>query len=222
TEEGPCPSCHGGRLRPESLAVKVADKGLLDVGRMTVTESLEWFDSIATTPPRDEKAIAAQPLHEIRGRLKFLRAAGRGDLTLDRGAGTLSGGEAQRIRLATQLGSGLVGCMYVLDEPSIGLHPRDTGRLIDTLEGLKKLGNTIVVVEHDEEMIRASDHIVDLGPGAGVRGGQLMASGTPEQIERSKESLTGAYLRGEKSIGLPGERRKGEHALVIHGATRHN
>jgi excinuclease ABC subunit A len=222
TEEGVCPACQGGRLRAESLAVTVGGKNLRDLARMTVGDALAFFGELGAKLTRDERQIAAQPLHEIGGRLKFLRDVGLDYLSLDRSAGTLSGGEAQRIRLATQLGSGLVGCMYVLDEPSIGLHPRDTGRLVDTLNGLRDLGNTIVVVEHDEEMIRGADHVVDLGPGAGVRGGQLIASGTPAEIERSAESLTGAYLRGEKSIGLPGERRKTEHALVIHGATRHN
>jgi excinuclease ABC subunit A len=225
TEEGVCPECQGGRLRRESLAVTVGEKGLRDVGRMTVTDALAFFDGLESGEgalARDEKKIAAQPLHEIRGRLRFLRDVGLDYLTLDRGAGTLSGGEAQRIRLATQLGSGLVGCMYVLDEPSIGLHPRDTGRLIATLMGLRDLGNTIVVVEHDEEMIRAADHVVDLGPGAGLRGGQVVASGPVAAIERHPTSLTGAWLRGDAAIPTPETRRAGDGKLVVRGATRNN
>jgi len=220
TEEGVCPSCQGGRLTAESLAVTVGGRNVRDVTRMTVEESLAFFGGLELAP--DPAKIAAQPLHEIRGRLKFLRDVGLEYLTLDRPAGTLSGGEAQRIRLATQLGSGLVGCMYVLDEPSIGLHPRDTKRLIDTLFGLRDLGNTIVVVEHDEEMIRAADHVVDLGPGAGVHGGQVIASGTPAQIERDAASLTGAFLRGERRIEAPAERRAATSHLVVRGATRNN
>jgi len=220
TEEGPCPGCLGGRLRPESLAVTVGERSLRDLGRLTVAEAIPLFESLELA--RDDQAIAKQPLHEIRGRLRFLRDVGLEYLTLDRATGTLSGGEAQRIRLATQLGSGLVGCMYVLDEPSIGLHPRDTRRLIGTLRGLQRLGNTMIVVEHDEEMIRAADHVVDLGPGAGVRGGQVVASGPVAAVERHPTSLTGAWLRGEASIAAPERRRAGSDHLVVRGATRHN
>jgi len=222
TEEGPCPSCGGGRLKPDALAVTVGGRSLRDVARFTVTEARDFFAALPAQLSAADRAIAAQPLHEIGGRLQFLGDVGLDYLTLDRSAGTLSGGEAQRIRLATQLGSGLTGCMYVLDEPSIGLHPRDTGRLIETLLGLKALGNTIVVVEHDEEMMRAADWIVDLGPGAGVHGGKVVASGPLDAIERSRESLTGAWLRGDAAIELPAERRRGRGHLAIRGAHRHN
>ena len=223
TEEGVCPSCRGGRLRAESLAVTVGGKNLRDLGAMTVADALVFFDLLSDRAlDRAERKIAAQPLHEVRGRLRFLSDVGLDYLTLDRAAGTLSGGEAQRIRLATQLGSGLVGCMYVLDEPSIGLHSRDTRRLLDTLHGLRDLGNTIVVVEHDEELIRAADHVVDLGPGAGVRGGQVVASGTVDEIERHATSLTGAWLRGDAVIATPLERRRASGELVVRGATRNN
>jgi len=222
TEEGPCPSCGGGRLKPEALAVTVGGRSLREVGQQTVAEARAFFEALPKSLSKAEQQIAAQPLHEIGGRLRFLSDVGLDYLTLDRSAGTLSGGEAQRIRLATQLGSGLVGCMYVLDEPSIGLHPRDTGRLIETLQGLKALGNTIVVVEHDEEMMRAADWIVDLGPGAGVHGGAVVASGPLETVEATRDSLTGAWLRGEAAIETPAERRKGSGRLVVRGANRHN
>ncbi len=223
TEEGVCPSCGGGRLKPEALAVTVGGSGLREVGRFTVGEALAFFERLPKSGlSKAEQQIAAQPLQEVRGRLRFLADVGLEYLTLERASATLSGGEAQRIRLATQLGSGLVGCMYVLDEPSIGLHPRDTGRLIDTLQGLKALGNTIVVVEHDEELMRAADWIVDLGPGAGVHGGNVVASGPLATIEASRESLTGAWLRGDAAIETPAERRKGTGRLVVRGATCHN
>ncbi|MBL8842440.1 MAG: excinuclease ABC subunit UvrA [Planctomycetes bacterium] len=223
TEEGSCPSCGGGRLKPEALAVTVGGQGLREVGRLTVGEALDFFAQLPKAGlSKAEQQIAAQPLQEVRGRLRFLVDVGLDYLTLERASATLSGGEAQRIRLATQLGSGLVGCMYVLDEPSIGLHPRDTGRLIETLQGLKKLGNTIIVVEHDEEMMRAADWIVDLGPGAGVHGGEVVASGPFAAIEACATSLTGAWLRGDAAIATPAERRKGSGKLLVRGATRHN
>src|SRR5262249_19142694 len=220
TEEGVCPSCQGGRLTAEALAVTVGGKNVRDVTRMTVEEALAFFGGLALAAA--ETKIAAQPLQEIRGRLKFLRDVGLEYLTLDRSAGTLSGGEAQRIRLATQLGSRLVGCIYRLDAPSIGLHPRDTGRLIETLGGLRDLGNTLVVVEHDEEMIRAADHVIDLGPGAGIRGGQVVAAGTVAAVARHPTSLTGAWLRGESRIEPRPERRRSKSQLVVRGATRNN
>ena len=222
TAEGTCPSCGGGRLRPDALAVTVGGQSLREVGRFTVAAARRFFTELPAALTAADQKIAEQPLHEIGGRLKFLSDVGLDYLTLDRPAGTLSGGEAQRIRLATQLGSGLTGCMYVLDEPSIGLHPRDTGRLIETLMGLKALGNTIVVVEHDEEMMRAADWIIDLGPGAGVHGGKLVASGPVAAIEASRESLTGAWLRGEAAIETPAQRRNGRGHLTVRGATRHN
>ncbi|MEY2675366.1 MAG: excinuclease subunit UvrA [Actinomycetota bacterium] len=203
--EIPCPACDGARLKPEVLAVKVADHSIHDVVAMSLGDSFKFFDSIQLAE-RDVK-IAAQVLREIKARLDFLLAVGLDYLSLERSAGTLSGGEAQRIRLATQIGSGLTGVLYVLDEPSIGLHQRDNRRLIDTLIKLRDLGNTLLVVEHDEDTIKASDWVVDIGPGAGVNGGEVVHSGTYADLLKNKASITGAFLSGRESIELPAKRR---------------
>lgn len=219
----PCPACHGKRLRPESLAVTIDGKNIMDVAAMSIAEAVRWVDELAGKLTERERAIAEQVLKEIRSRLGFLIDVGLDYITLDRPASTLSGGEAQRIRLATQVGSALTGVLYVCDEPSIGLHPVDNGRLIATLKRLRDLGNTLIVVEHDEAMIRAADWVVDLGPGAGEQGGRVVAVGTPEDIARNPNSLTGAYLSGRKQIPIPERRRPGNGKfLVIHGARANN
>ncbi|MDW8344174.1 MAG: excinuclease ABC subunit UvrA [Verrucomicrobiae bacterium] len=216
-----CPDCHGARLRPESLAVTVGGRSMVDITRMSIAEALTFFERLEL--PAFQQKVAAEVLKEIRARLGFLRDVGLDYLTLDRQTDTLSGGEAQRIRLATQVGAGLVGVLYVLDEPSIGLHQRDNARLLATLRHLRDLGNTVVVVEHDEETIRAADYIVDLGPGAGVHGGEIVAIGTLEDILQSPRSLTGRYLRGELTIPVPKARhRPGSNWLVVEGAREHN
>ena len=217
-----CPKCKGARLRPEALAVTISAKNVFETTRMSIVEALPFFQAI---DPGLEKSVIAEPiLKEIVSRLSFLRDVGLGYLTLDRTAGTLSGGEAQRIRLATQVGSGLVGVCYVLDEPSIGLHQRDNGKLIRTLARLRDIGNTVIVVEHDEETIRAADHIVDLGPGAGDHGGHVVAQGALDDILASKDSLTGAYLRRDRMIDVPVKRRKVslKKAIVLKGARQNN
>ena len=189
-----CDACGGKRLRPESLAVKVADKNIADVSAMSIKEAVKFFKDISLS--ETQMTIARQILKEIRARLQFLSNVGIDYLTLDRAAGTLSGGEAQRIRLATQIGSGLTGVLYILDEPSIGLHQRDNKKLLDTLKELRDIGNTVIVVEHDEETIRESDYVIDLGPGAGLDGGYVVAHGTPQEIEQNETSITGLYLSG--------------------------
>src|SRR5690606_33388426 len=191
----PCPDCQGARLRPESRAVKVDGRSILDVTAMSIGHALEYFQSLKLT--ETQRFIAERILKEIRERLGFLVSVGLDYLSLDRQAGTLSGGESQRIRLATQIGSGLVGVLYILDEPSIGLHQRDNKKLIATLERLRDLGNTVIVVEHDEETIRMADYVLDLGPGAGVHGGDIVVQGTPKQVMAEKKSLTGQFLKGE-------------------------
>ncbi|MBE3519476.1 MAG: excinuclease ABC subunit UvrA [Firmicutes bacterium] len=216
----PCPACHGTRLRPEALAVTVGDKNIAEVTDMSVDEALSFVNSLRLTPR--EEAIAGQVLKEIRARLTFLRDVGLGYLTLSRTAGSLAGGEAQRIRLATQIGSGLVGVLYVLDEPTVGLHPRDAGRLLDTLEKLRDLGNTLLVVEHDEETIRRADHIIDIGPGAGEHGGRVVAQGTIEEIMASPASITGKYLSGKIKIEVPPRRKPDGRYIEIKGAREHN
>ncbi|MEW6755917.1 MAG: excinuclease ABC subunit UvrA, partial [Candidatus Latescibacterota bacterium] len=217
----PCPVCGGGRLRPEALAVTLAGLSLPQVTGMPVAQSHRFFQELRLDPVRQR--IAEEPLKEIRGRLQLLVDIGLDYLTLDRGAHTLSGGEAQRIRLASQIGSGLVGVVYVLDEPSIGLHHRDNQRLLDTLKRLRDLGNTVIVVEHDEETIRQADLVVDFGPGAGERGGQLVVAGTPEEVAARPESQTGQYLAGTCAIPIPGQRRRGNGKwLEIVGARHHN
>ena len=203
--EIPCPSCEGARLRPEVLAIKVADTSISDVAALSLGDCVGFFSKL-TLDKRDEK-IAAQVLREIRARLDFLMAVGLDYLSLERAAGSLSGGEAQRIRLATQIGSGLTGVLYVLDEPSIGLHQRDNRRLIDTLIKLRELGNTLIVVEHDEDTIRTSDWVVDIGPGAGINGGKVVHSGPYKDLLLNKESITGDYLSGRRKIETPSTRR---------------
>ena len=219
--ERPCPTCRGARLRRESLAIKIAGRSLFDVVRDTIKDSARFFEGLALN--ERDAVIARRVLKEIRERLGFLMNVGLDYLTLDRPAATLSGGEGQRIRLATQIGSGLVGVLYILDEPSIGLHQRDNRRLLETLKRLRDLGNTVLVVEHDEETIRAADFVVDLGPGAGELGGYLVALGTPGEIMANPESLTGQYLSRKKSIPVPSQRRKGSGAfLTIHNPREHN
>jgi len=220
----PCPTCQGKRLRPEALAVTVAGVNIAEVTSWPVVKTLQWVKELQESrlTPR-EKAIAHQILKEITNRLRFMVDVGLDYLTLDRRAGTLSGGEAQRIRLATQIGSQLMGVLYVLDEPSIGLHQRDNARLIRTLQAMRDLGNTLLVVEHDEETMRAADWIIDLGPGAGENGGYLVAQGTPQDIMAHPTSITGAYLSGRMRIPVPQKRRTGNgHSLVIRGARENN
>jgi excinuclease ABC subunit A len=216
----PCPECHGARLRPESLAVKVGGIGIHELTGMSARRAIEWFERLDLS--ETERQIARLILREIDERLRFLDNVGVGYLSLERAAATLSGGEAQRIRLATQIGSSLVGVLYILDEPSIGLHQRDNERLIATLERLRDLGNTVIVVEHDEGTMLAADHLVDLGPGAGEHGGELVAEGTPKQVMRVKRSLTGQFLSGARTIPLPAKRRPPTGAITIEGAAQHN
>jgi len=217
----PCPECKGARLRPEALAVTVGGKNIWEVTKLTVREALEFFENLKLT--EREEMIAHQILKEIKNRLQFMADVGLDYLTLDRPANTLAGGEAQRIRLATQIGSQLTGVLYVLDEPSVGLHPRDNARLIATLKRLRDLGNTVIVVEHDEATMRAADWIVDLGPGAGIHGGYVVATGTPEEIARNPKSLTGQYLAGIRRIPIPAKRREPKDKwLVVRGAREHN
>ena len=216
-----CPDCHGKRLKPEILAVTVGDKNIADLSEMSIKEALEFIDGLKLSE-KDEQ-IAHQILKEIKARLNFLVDVGLDYLTLSRSAGTLSGGESQRIRLATQIGSSLVGVLYILDEPSIGLHQKDNEKLLQTLRHLTDIGNTLIVVEHDEDTMYAADHIVDIGPGAGIYGGELVAQGTVKDIMKCKESLTGQYLSGEKKIFVPRERREGNgEKLVIKGARQNN
>ncbi|MBR5187318.1 MAG: excinuclease ABC subunit UvrA [Clostridia bacterium] len=217
----PCPSCKGKRLSPEILSVTVGGLNIYELCSLNVSSALQFFEGLKLD--ETEKKIAKEILKEIRSRLGFLKSVGLDYLTLWRKAGTLSGGEAQRIRLATQIGSSLVGVMYILDEPSIGLHQRDNGKLINTLCHLRDTGNTVIVVEHDEETMMASDFIVDIGPGAGIHGGNVVAAGTPEEIMANEKSLTGAYLSGRKKISVPTERRKGNgEKLKIVGASENN
>ena len=216
----PCPECKGARLRPESLAVKVGGLGVHELTAMSAKRAIEWFGSLDMTDT--ERQIARLILREIEERLRFLDNVGVGYLSLERAASTLSGGEAQRIRLATQIGSSLVGVLYILDEPSIGLHQRDNQRLIGTLERLRDLGNTVIVVEHDEGTMRAADHLVDLGPGAGEHGGWLVAEGRPADVMAVEESLTGRFLAGAEEIPVPRRRRRPSGYLGIEGASQHN
>jgi len=219
----PCPVCQGKRLKPESLAVTIDQGNIMDVSAMSVTQALGWFEAIAGVLTEREQLIAREIFKEIRARLGFLRDIGLDYLTIDRASATLSGGEAQRIRLATQIGSGLMGVLYICDEPTIGLHPADDFRLIATLKRLRDLGNTILVVEHDEAMMRAADHIIDMGPGAGEHGGWIVATGSLADIMICKESITGQYLSGVRQIPLPPKRRPGSgEELVIRGARENN
>ncbi|OGW61972.1 MAG: excinuclease ABC subunit A [Nitrospirae bacterium RBG_16_64_22] len=216
----PCVVCGGRRLKPESLAVKIAGLSIADVSRLSIARTLDFFQTVPLSPAEQE--IAARILKEIRERLGFLVNVGLEYLTLDRAAGTLSGGEGQRIRLATQIGSSLMGVLYILDEPSIGLHQRDNARLLATLKRLRDVGNTVIVVEHDEETILDADYVIDMGPGAGVHGGEIVAQGSPSEILRHEESLTGKYLSGRLSIPFPERRRKPKGALVVTRASANN
>lgn len=217
----PCPVCHGARLKPEVLSILIGGKNICQVTALTVRDCLKFFAALKLTPRQE--LIARQVLKEIIARLQFLNDVGLDYLTLDRSAGTLSGGEAQRIRLATQIGSGLTGVLYILDEPSIGLHQRDNGKLLETLKHLRNLGNTLIVVEHDEETMYAADEIVDIGPGAGEHGGQVVAQGTAEEIKLVEDSVTGQYLSGRKFIAVPKQRRSGDgRYLTVKGARGNN
>lgn len=216
-----CAACRGKRLRPEALGVTVGGKNIYDLTFLSVADSIEFFDTLELS--ESQQKIASQVLKEIKSRLKFLKDVGLDYLTLERAAETLSGGEAQRIRLATQIGSSLVGVMYILDEPSIGLHQRDNQKLIDTLTYLRDQGNSVIVVEHDEQTLRTADYLIDLGPGAGVHGGNITAVGTPEEVMRVGESLTGQYLAGTLRMALPEKRRKGNgFSIKLTGVTEHN
>ena len=219
--ESTCPTCGGKRLNKEALSVIVGDKNIMEFTAMSVVQALEWLDKLTLT--ETQAKIAELVIKEIRNRLQFLKDVGLDYLTLDRLAGTLSGGEAQRIRLATQIGSRLSGVLYVLDEPSIGLHQRDNARLIETLKNMRDLGNSLIVVEHDEETMMSADWIVDIGPGAGIHGGNVMASGTPLEVMKNENSITGLYLSGKKRIDVPKSRRKGNGKYVeIQGASENN
>ncbi len=220
----PCEACHGARLKPQALAVKVGAKHIAEVTDMSIRQAGDWFTGLEGRLKPKDREIAARILKEIRARLKFLSDVGLDYLTLSRMAGSLSGGESQRIRLASQIGSGLTGVLYVLDEPSIGLHQRDNARLLETLTHLRDLGNTVIVVEHDEDAIRLADHVVDIGPGAGVHGGRVVAEGTPQQVMANADSLTGQYLTGAQSVPVPKTRRKPEklRAIKVRGARANN
>ncbi|MBQ7226603.1 MAG: excinuclease ABC subunit UvrA [Clostridia bacterium] len=220
-EETPCPICHGQRLNKQALSVTVGGKNIDEFCRMSVTDELKFLDTLSFT--ESEMQIAKEIMKEIRARLGFMKSVGLEYLTLARKSATLSGGEAQRIRLATQIGSSLVGVLYILDEPSIGLHQRDNSKLIGTLKKLRDVGNTVIVVEHDEETMLESDYIVDIGPGAGVHGGEIVAQGTPEEIMANESSITGAYLSGRREISVPKERRPGNGSyLSVFGARENN
>ncbi len=216
-----CPTCHGDRLKPEMLAVTVGDINIADLTKLSLSQSRQFFEDLKLTTRQE--FIGKEILKEIKERLEFLNDVGLDYLTLARSSGTLSGGEAQRIRLATQIGSRLVGVLYVLDEPSIGLHQRDNMKLIETLKHLRDIGNTLIVVEHDEETILEADHVIDIGPGAGEHGGMLTAQGTPDDIKHNKESLTGQYLSGDKEIPVPKERHEGNGKFItVYGAQENN
>ncbi|MDO4811080.1 MAG: excinuclease ABC subunit UvrA [Eubacteriales bacterium] len=219
--ECPCPDCQGRRLRSEALAVTVGEKSIYAATELPVNEALAFFNDLTLT--ETQQLIAAQILKEIRARLGFLQSVGLSYLTLSRSSGTLSGGESQRIRLATQIGSSLMGVLYILDEPSIGLHQRDNDKLLATLQRLRDLGNTLIVVEHDEDTMRAADYLIDIGPGAGSRGGHVVAAGTPEEVMANPASLTGQYLSGKKKIDMPAHRREGNGKwLTVRGARENN
>jgi len=217
----PCPACGGARLRPASLAVTIGDHNIFEVGEMSITDCVAFFKTVELS--ERDRLIAERVFKEVLERLQFMLDVGLDYLSLNRASGTLAGGEAQRIRLASQIGSGLVGVLYVLDEPSIGLHQRDNRRLIETLVRLRNLGNTVIVVEHDEETIRVADHVVDIGPGAGEHGGEIIVSGTVKDVLKSKRSITGQYLSGKRSIAVPALRREpGDQWLAVRGAREHN
>ena len=219
-----CEKCNGKRLKLETLAVKINKMDIADVSRFTIEEARKWFLDLSNILNEQELAISKQVLKEINDRLGFLTSVGLSYLSISRNSGTLSGGESQRIRLASQIGSGLSGVLYVLDEPSIGLHQRDNERLLHTLQKLRDLGNTVIVVEHDEEAILIADHVIDIGPGAGINGGEIIAQGTPAEIKEKKESITGNYLAGIKKIDVPKKRRSvnpNKH-IIIRGASGNN
>jgi excinuclease ABC subunit A len=219
--EVPCPSCDGARLKPATLAVTIGDKNIYEIGELSIHDARDFFEHIDLS--ERDRLIAERVFKEVNERLQFLLDVGLDYLSLNRGAGTLAGGEAQRIRLASQIGSGLVGVLYVLDEPSIGLHQRDNQRLIDTLVRLRDLGNTVIVVEHDEETIRVADYVVDIGPGAGEHGGEVVVAGSVAQLLKSKASITGQYLAGKRQIAVPEMRRQpGEEWIAVRGAREHN
>ena len=220
----PCESCNGYRLKPEALAVKINKKHISEISQLSIEEADEWFKKVDKTLTKQQKQIAEKILKEINERLTFLMNVGLDYLSLARSSATLSGGESQRIRLASQIGSGLTGVLYVLDEPSIGLHQRDNNRLLETLRRLRDLGNTVLVVEHDEDAILAADHLIDIGPGAGVHGGQVVASGTPKEVMKAKNSITADYLTGKREVVIPEKRRKGKkgQSLKLIGATGNN
>lgn len=216
-----CQTCHGYRLNPQALSVKINDVNIGQVSEVSINRALDFFETVALS--EQEKVIAKPILKEIKDRLSFLRNVGLDYLTLSRASGTLSGGEAQRIRLATQIGSNLSGVLYILDEPSIGLHQRDNDRLIESLKKMRDLGNTLIVVEHDEDTMRAADYLIDVGPGAGDQGGEIVAAGTPKQVEKNPKSLTGQYLSGKREIAVPKERRKGNGKKIkVTGAAENN
>lgn len=216
----PCPACKGMRLKNKVLSVKIGGKSIIEVTDMSVKDEISFFNSLKLTDK--QKMIAKQVLKEIKQRLMFLRDVGLSYLTLSRSADSLSGGEAQRIRLATQIGTNLTGVLYILDEPSIGLHQRDNRKLINTLHKLRDIGNTLIVVEHDEDTIRNADHVIDIGPGAGIHGGKITSEGTPKDIEKNPDSITGKYLSGKYSIDVPEKRREGNGFIEIKGANEHN
>jgi excinuclease ABC subunit A len=229
--EEACNSCNGARLRAEALAVKIDNKHVGQAGDFSIAQAVEWFSTLSKKLTKKENEIAAKILKEITERLYFLNNVGLSYLSLNRKSGTLSGGESQRIRLASQIGSGLTGVLYVLDEPSIGLHQRDNDRLLETLKRLRDLGNTVIVVEHDEDAIRAADYLIDMGPGAGIHGGKVIAAGTPEEVFKNKNSITADYITGRKSIAVPSERREGHQLggkksgtkkIILEGATGNN
>src|SRR5207253_1190976 len=216
-----CAECGGRRLRADSLAVRIGGQGIADYTSMTIDDAIKAFEKVKLDK-REEK-VAGLVLREIKSRLRFLETVGLGYLTLDRPSGTLSGGEGQRIRLATQIGSQLRGVLYVLDEPSIGLHHRDNSRLLQSLASLRDLGNTVLVVEHDEDTIRRADHVIDLGPGAGRHGGNLVGAGTPETIASNPRSITGLYISGARKIPVPTDRRHPNgKSITVRGAHHHN
>ncbi|MDA9649378.1 excinuclease ABC subunit UvrA, partial [Alphaproteobacteria bacterium] len=219
-----CEKCNGKRLKLETLCVKINEHDIADVSRLTIEEAREWFLSLNQVLNEQELAISKQVLKEINDRLGFLTSVGLSYLSISRNSGTLSGGESQRIRLASQIGSGLSGVLYVLDEPSIGLHQRDNERLLHTLQKLRDLGNTVIVVEHDEEAILIADHVIDIGPGAGINGGKIIAQGTPKEVKENKNSITGNYLSGIKSIVIPKSRRKinPNKNITLRGASGNN
>lgn len=220
----PCEACEGARLKPECLAVKINQKDIAQATAMSIEEAYDWFAALPKKLTKQQKDIGERVLKEINERLTFLHNVGLDYLTLSRSSATLSGGESQRIRLASQIGSGLTGVLYVLDEPSIGLHQRDNNRLLDTLKHLRDVGNTVLVVEHDEDAIRFADHLIDMGPGAGVHGGTIVAQGTPKEVMNSKKSLTADYLTGRKEIAIPSSRRNGKKGqkITIKGASGNN